>query len=287
MISFRLVAENTLYRLTVLIFSHLYFCSKFFPKFQIPKASSLFHISAWMSNSHDDWHIQNRIYGYFLIISPNLLLVQKFPFEQIVSFFELLRWKRNHPWPLFLWAHWICQIILLALFFRVPPESKHFWPLPLIPPWSELPSFLSYITVSTSSLFSPPLVYQTSLQFPVSTAPRVILKDTVQQCHSSAWISTCSSVTKLCLTLCDPVDCSMPGFPVLHHLLEFAQTHVHWVGDAIQRSHPLSPSSPPALNLSQYESLFQWVGSSHQVAKVLELKLQHQSFQWIFRVDFL
>ena len=114
MISFRLVAENTLYRLTILIFSHLYFCSKFFPKFQIPKASSLFHISAWMSNSHDDWHIQNRIYGYFLIISPNLLLVQKFPFEQIVSFFELLRWKRNHPWPLFLWAHWICQIILLA-----------------------------------------------------------------------------------------------------------------------------------------------------------------------------
>ena len=66
---------------------------------------------------------------------------------------------------------------------------------------------------------------------------------------------------------------------------EFAQTHVHWVSDAIQPFHPLSPPSPPALNLSQHQGLFQWVGSSHQVAKVLELQLQHQSFQWIFRVD--
>ena len=75
-----------------------------------------------------------------------------------------------------------------------------------------------------------------------------------------------------------------PGFPVLHHLLEFAQTHVKWVSDAIQTSHPLSLPSPPAFNLSQYQGLFQWVSSSHQVAKVLEL--QHQSFQWIFRVVF-
>ena len=81
------------------------------------------------------------------------------------------------------------------------------------------------------------------------------------------------------------MDCSMPGFPVLHHLPEFVQTHVHWVGDVIQPSYPLSPASPPALNLSQHQGLFQWVGSSHQVAKVLEL--QHQSVQWVFRVDFL
>ena len=73
--------------------------------------------------------------------------------------------------------------------------------------------------------------------------------------------------------------------PVLHYLPEFAQTHVHWVSDAIQPSHPLSPPSSPALSISQHQSLFQWVGSSRQVAKVLEL--QHQSFQWIFRVDFL
>ena len=83
------------------------------------------------------------------------------------------------------------------------------------------------------------------------------------------------------------MDCSMPGFPVLHYFSEFTKTHVHWVSDAIQPSHPLSSPSPPAFNLSQNQGLFLWVGSSHQVAKVLEFHLQHQSFQWIFRVDFL
>jgi len=94
----------------------------------------------------------------------------------------------------------------------------------------------------------------------------------------------CCSVTKSCVALCNPMNCWVPGFLVLHYLLEFAQTHVCWVRDAIQPSHPLSTPSPPALNLSQHQGLFQWVGSSHWVAKVLEL--QHQSFQWIFRVDF-
>ena len=95
---------------------------------------------------------------------------------------------------------------------------------------------------------------------------------------------SCCSVSQSCPTLCDPVDCSTPGFPVLHHLPELAQTHIRWLGDAIQPSHPLSPPSP-AFSLSQHQGLFQWVGSSHQVAKVLEL--QHQSFQWIFWIDFL
>ena len=90
-----------------------------------------------------------------------------------------------------------------------------------------------------------------------------------------------------CLTLCNHMDCSTPCFPVLHYLLEFAQTHVHWFGDAIQSSHPLSSTYPPALSLSQHQGFFQWVGSSHQVAKVFEFQLQHQSFQWIFRTDFL
>ena len=72
--------------------------------------------------------------------------------------------------------------------------------------------------------------------------------------------------------LCNPMDCSMPGFPVLHYLLDLAQTHVHWVSDAIQPSHPLLPLSPSALNHSQHQGLFEWVGSSHQVAKVLELQ---------------
>ena len=98
--------------------------------------------------------------------------------------------------------------------------------------------------------------------------------------------SSVSHFTQSCLTLCNPTDCSMPGLPVHHQLPELAQTHVHQVGDAIQPSHPLSSPSPPALNLSQHQGLFQ-VSSSHQVAKVLELQLQHQSFQWIFRTDFL
>ena len=96
-----------------------------------------------------------------------------------------------------------------------------------------------------------------------------------------------SSVTQSCPTLCDPMDCSMPGLPAHHQLPESAQTHVHRVGDAIQPSHPLSSPSPPAFSLSQHQGLFQWVSSLHQVAKVLELQPQPQSFQWIFRIDFL
>ena len=96
-----------------------------------------------------------------------------------------------------------------------------------------------------------------------------------------------SSVDQSCLTVCDPTDCSILGFSVLHYLPELAQTHVHWVGDAIQPSHPLSSPFPPAFNLSQHQDLSQWVISSHLVAKVLEFQLQHQSFQWIFRTHFL
>ena len=76
------------------------------------------------------------------------------------------------------------------------------------------------------------------------------------------------------------MDCSTPDLPVYHWLLEFTQIHVHWVGDAIQPSHPLSSTSPPTFNLSQHQGLCRWVSSSHQVAKVLEFQLQHQSFQW-------
>ena len=89
-----------------------------------------------------------------------------------------------------------------------------------------------------------------------------------------------SSVAQWCPALCNPMNCSTPGLPVHHHLPEFTQTNVHCVRDAIQPSHPLSSPSPPALNPSQHQSLFQWVNSSHEVAKVLELQLQHQSFQW-------
>ena len=119
---------------------------------------------------------------------------------------------------------------------------------------------------------------------------RVISKEF--RCQVSIFIyfincSCCCSVDQSCTALCDTMDCSMPGFPVLRHLPEFAQIHVHWVNDAIQTSCPLSPTSPLALSLSQHQGLFQWISSSYQVAKDLELQLQYQSFQWIFRVDLL
>ena len=96
-----------------------------------------------------------------------------------------------------------------------------------------------------------------------------------------------SSVAQLCLTLCDPMNRSTPGFPVHYHLPEFTQTHVHQVRDAIEPSHPQSSPSPPAPDPSQHQSLFQRVSSSHEVAKVLEFPLQHHSFQRNPGVDLL
>ena len=87
-----------------------------------------------------------------------------------------------------------------------------------------------------------------------------------------------SSVTQSHLTLYDSMDCDIPGFPIHHQLQKLAQTHVHWVSDAIQPSHPLLSLSPPAFNLSQHQGLFKWVSSSHEVAKVLEFQLQHQDW---------
>ena len=109
------------------------------------------------------------------------------------------------------------------------------------------------------------------------------------QAPHSVWTMSgyCScSVAKSCLTLCNPMNHSTPVFPVLHYLPEFAQIHVHWVGDSIQPSHPLSSPSLPDFNLSQHQGLFKWVSSSNQMTSVLEFQLQHQSFQWIFRTDF-
>ena len=108
------------------------------------------------------------------------------------------------------------------------------------------------------------------------------------------WLSQFSSVAQSCPTLCGPMNCSTPGLPVHHQPPESTQTHVYWVGDAIQPSHPLLSPSPPALNLSQHQGLFKWVSSSHQVAKVLDFQLQHQSFhlqlftymEWSLHVTF-
>ena len=111
-----------------------------------------------------------------------------------------------------------------------------------------------------------------------SWTPLLPLLSSVGFAHSQFSVSSIlyhqlSSVAQLCPTLCDPMNCSMPGLPVHHQLLEFTQTNVHWVGDAIQPSHPLSSPSPPAPNPSQPQGLFQWVNSSQEVAKVLEFQL--------------
>ena len=98
---------------------------------------------------------------------------------------------------------------------------------------------------------------------------------------------TVQLVTHWCPTLCNPMNRSTPGLPVHHQLPEFTQTHVHWVSDAIQPSHHLLSSSPPAPNPSQHQSPFRWVNSSHEVAKVWEFQLQHQSFQWTPRTGLL
>ena len=103
--------------------------------------------------------------------------------------------------------------------------------------------------------------------------------------YCAEW-SQFSSVTQLCPTLCDPMNHNMPGLSVHHQFPEFTQTQVHWVSDTIQTSHPLSSPST-TFNLSQHLSLFKWVNSLHQVAKVLEFQLQHQSFQRICRTGLL
>ena len=113
----------------------------------------------------------------------------------------------------------------------------------------------------------------------------------ISVCSNKNWVGLRDTKTYTigilpsCWPLCDPTDCSTPGFH--DQFPELAQTHVYQVCDAIQPSHPLSSPSPPAFNLAQHQELFQWVSSPHQVTKVFQLQLQHQPFQWLFSIDFL
>ena len=117
---------------------------------------------------------------------------------------------------------------------------------------------------------NPPLNLQADFSWKPSLTPQ---SGFLCSCFSPSG-ACCCSVSQLCLILCGPVEYSMPSFPVLYHLPEFAQTHVYWVSDAIQPRHPLSPTSPPALNLSQHQGLFRWVGFLYQVAKVFNIRFR-------------
>ena len=192
--------------------------------------------------------------------------------ERLWLFFAL---KASAPW---LWSHFLGTF-----------SSAH---CSVLEKWTGLEGGQCY-----QSFISMLLSLETSALWPGFCAQfgYAVITDLQWEIHiwslSGFWHRTsqiiCCPVTKSCATLCDPMNCSMPGFPVLHYLPGLAKTHVHWVGDSIQTSYPLLLSSLPALNLSQHQGLFPWVGSLHQVAEVLELQLQHQSFQWIPRTDFL
>ena len=151
-----------------------------------------------------------------------------------------------------------------------PQQSSFF------PNWAHFGELGFFVCLFDFCLPRPKLNYVFSL---LNSSPQLLFYKNLG--HINCW---CSG-TKSRLALCSPMDCSMPGFPVLHYLPEFSQTHVHWVRDAVLSSHPLSSPSPPTLSLSQHQELFQWATSLYQVAKVLEL--QRQSFQWIFTVDIL
>ena len=161
-------------------------------------------------------------------------------------------------------------------------HSSHLapWPqLPLYPLWDPRRAPAAQRSV-VQGVEQPDFALRASHKF----APLFVTKEMQLSCHFpwATWgIANCgqfSSVTQSYLTLRNPMDCNKQGFPVHHQLPKLAQIHVHWVGDAMQPSHPLSSPSPPAFNLSQHQGLFQWVSPSHQVAKVLEFWLQHQSF---------
>ena len=137
-----------------------------------------------------------------------------------------------------------------------------------IPSWSILVfangKLLSFLWLSNIALYIMPSEIIQTEKYKYYVLSRI--------CVNLCWVQS-SSVAQSCPTLCDPMNLSMPGLPVHHQLPEFTQTHVHWVSDPIQPSHPLSSPSPLALNPSQHQSLFQWVNSSHEVTKVLEFQL--------------
>ena len=185
--------------------------------------------------------------------------------------------------------HWLSPCWEKGGTFLLPVELSYchrVWELPILVSQIFLIRFLFvhfYISLFWPSSFSESILVNQVWSFLVLTA---FFPSMLRKSFPAYLVLFSHSVVSDSLRL---MDCSMPDLPVLHYLPELVQTHVHWVGDAILPSHPLPSLSPTDFNLSQHQGLFQWVGSSHQMAKLLELELQlhHQSFQWTFRVDFL
>jgi len=178
-------------------------------------------------------------------------------------------WKKCILFPLFSW--------LSHSIFEIPKYNVNLYFYPAI---EKVPETWNTLTTSFSSKKLYVVLLCILMAYSFKTPQDVII---IAALYSVQF----SSVTRLYPTLCNAMNRSTPGYPVHYQLTEFTQTHIHWVGDAIQPSHPLSSPSPPAFNLSQHQGLFKWVSSSHQVAKVLEFQLQHQSFQWTPRTDLL
>ena len=188
----------------------------------------------------------------------------------------------------FLWASDLGMACLGPLFFSQSCTPNQFWTGVLSDAQVRESSCLSLHVLWQDSIFVFCPVWDLSLSLlsprtALSSLPLWLLYLAAYSIKSSQNQSV-SSVAQSFPTLCDPMNHSTPGLPVHHKL-----PHVHRVSDAIQPSHPLSSPSPPALNPSQRQggTLFQWVNSSHEVAKVLEFQLQHQSFQWTSRTDLL
>ena len=181
-----------------------------------------------------------------------------------------------------LWPPWTiaCQAPLSMEFSRHKYWSKLLFSSPGdLPNWGSSSNQVSsskQVSFIGGRFFFNHLSHQGSLQSWLRLGCILKMRD-------AEYVSLCRKDQDVCVC----VDCSTLGFPVHHHLLEPTQTHLQCNNDAIQPSHSLSYPSPPTFNLSQHQGLFKWVSSLHHVPKVLEFQLQHQSFQWIIRTDFL
>ena len=184
----------------------------------------------------------------------------------------------------------LCVCVCGVQFFAAPWTVAHQTPLSMEfsrqEYWSEFPlstpGDLPNPGIKPTSLMCPAVADKCHLGIQTWKQPKCPLTD---KWIKKLWSDQIRSVAQSCPTLCDPMNRSTPGLPVHHQLPELTQTHVHGVSDAIQPSHPLSSPSLPAPSPSQHQGLFQWVNSSHEVGKILEFQLQHQSLQWTPRTD--